>query len=95
MTMFNCKARARWREDDDEVTHYFLTIHYYPDIDPPYLAKVDCSKPLCKRVKVLGRDILELKHNKDTDEYYLELAKQEAIRALRQWGIDVEEEVRC
>jgi hypothetical protein len=96
--MFNCKARVAWFADDDHCNYYLVTIRGTnawnqpdPDIAPPYLARVDCSNSLCKRVRVLNRNILDINHNEDYDEYYLELAKQEAIRALGWWGFEVEE----
>lgn len=86
--MLYCKARVSWLADD-EMTYYLVPVPYRPGTDSPYLARVDCSNPLCTRVEVLGKDIIELNHDKDDDKYYLRLAKGEAIRALHQWGINI------
>lgn len=91
---YDGKFSVTWVYEDSEDTYYLVPVSVAEIFSPydahPVIASVS-SLPSWKSVDVLGVTVWELNCIEDKSGHYLNLAKAEAIAALRRWGFEIEE----
>lgn len=91
---YNGKFSVTWIYEESEDVYYLVPVSvadiFEPNNEYPVIASVS-GDPSWKSVNVLGVTVWEFDHMEDESGHYLNIAKAEAIEALRRCGVDIEE----